>query len=93
MRILHTREKGSAQRHKSRILGTLVQTLATVNRAAGLDVHPGPQAGTRIGFATVGSSLIPTDHRSVLAPHKTRVAILGDHHDEGIGQSSGEAIS
>jgi hypothetical protein len=81
------------RRHVTGILGALAQTLATVNRAAGLDVHPSPQAGTRIGFASVCSSLIPADHGSVSAPHETRVAILGDHHDEGVGQSASEAIS
>src|SRR5918999_6196410 len=42
--------------------------------------------------ATVGSSLIPAGYRSVLAPHETRVAVLGDHHDEGVGQSASEAV-
>ena len=46
----------------------------------------------KLGFATVGSSLIPVGHRSVFAPHETRVAILGDHHDEGVGQSASEAV-
>src|SRR3712207_7103242 len=57
-----------------------------------LDVHPGPQTGTRIGFATVGSSLIPPGHNSVFAPRETSVAVLGDHHNEGVGQSASEAI-
>jgi hypothetical protein len=46
----------------------------------------------KLGFATPGSSLIPVGHRSVFVPHETRVAILGDHHDEGVGQSASEAV-
>ncbi len=46
----------------------------------------------KLGFATPGSSLIPVGHRFVFAPHETRVAILGDHHDEGVGQSASEAV-